>query len=162
MITQNRVKFLFKYDEHTGKLIRRFTQSSNAKAGDIVGNKSINGQLDVRIDYKLYKVHRIIWLYVYGVLPDIDVDHINGIKTDNRLCNLRLVNRSENLQNQRKARSDNKSGLLGVSHVTRTGMYIAQIQVNKKHKYIGSFYTAQDAHDAYLKEKRKLHSTCTI
>lgn len=162
MITQDEIKFLFKYDENTGELIRRFAQSNNTKAGEIVGNKSINGQLDVRINYKLYKVHRIIWLYVYGVIPDVDIDHINGIKTDNRICNLRLATRSENLQNQRKAKSNNKSGFLGVSYVARTGMYVAQIQVNKKHKYIGSFCNAQDAHDAYLKEKRKLHNTCTI
>jgi hypothetical protein len=63
----------------------------------------------------MYKAHRLAWAFVHGGFPDQHIDHINGDPSDNRLCNLRVADRSLNMQNQRHARSDSATGLLGVS-----------------------------------------------
>ena len=98
-----------------------------------------------------------------GKFPEEYADHINGIKDDNRWINLRSVTKSENSQNQRKSQSDNKSsGLLGVSWCKAEGKWETSINVNKKKYYIGAFHCKHEAHEAYLKKKRELHSTCTI
>lgn len=98
------------------------------------------------------------WIYCFGEIPDgLQIDHINGIKTDNRICNLRLVNgQSDNLQNI-CIKSNNKSGYTGVYFNKRDKVWLAQIGLNKKRKTIGTFATAKEAHEAYLIEKSKLH-----
>ena len=75
---------------------------------------------------------------------------------NNRISNLRDVTRSANMQNLKKARKDNKSGLAGVSK-GRWGRYIANISINGKNKHIGTFNTPEDAYMAYIEQKRKHH-----
>ena len=115
----------------------------------------------LRVEYKstAYMVHRIIWLLNKGYWPD-EVDHINGIKSDNRIENLRDSNRSQNMQNQRKAQRNNKTGFLGVSPAR--DKYKATITLNKKQSHLGCFERPEDAHIAYLDAKRALHEACMI
>ncbi|MDA6380520.1 HNH endonuclease signature motif containing protein [Escherichia coli] len=68
----------------------------------------------IMINGKAYPAHRLAWLIVYGTMPDGFIDHINRVRTDNRISNLRLVTHSENMQN-RKIQKNNKSGYRGVS-----------------------------------------------
>ena len=90
------------------------------------------------------------------------IDHVNGNKHDNRICNLRQVSSRENVQNQRRAHVSNKSsGLLGVT-VKANGKCQARIFVGGKNLYLGSFDDAESAHEAYLVAKRKFHPSCTI
>jgi len=114
---------------------------------------------------RLRLAHRMAWLYVYGVEPEkgLHIDHINGIKIDNRIDNLRVVTVSGNVQNQRKARVDNThSGLLGSHWDKKSGKYNAVINVNKVRIFLGAFADPMEAHQAYLTAKRELHATCTI
>ena len=111
----------------------------------------------------MYLAHRLAWLYVYGVWPVGQVDHINHNRADNMIKNIRDTTSFGNQQNQIKANVRNKStGLLGTSFHKGTGKYQAKIVCNGKQIYIGIFETAKEAHKAYLKTKRKLHTTNTL
>jgi len=93
-------------------------------------------------------------------MPSEQIDHINGIRHDNRISNLRLATNKQNCQNTKQARVNNKSGFLGVS--PSGDKFISTIQKNGKQLYLGTFETKEEAHEAYLNEKRKLHEFCTI
>lgn len=110
----------------------------------------------------MYLEHRLAWLYVTGTWPSDQIDHVNGIRDDNRIFNLREATGPENNGNQRQARSDNKTGLLGVYWDKQHKKFSAKIMFSGKHKYLGYFPTAEEAHAAYIKAKRELHSHCTI
>ena len=118
--------------------------------------------LYIKINYKKYAAHRLAWLYVYGELPSKNIDHINGNKLDNRICNLRQADNFQNLQNQIKPRKDNKTGFLGVYFSNKHKKYIAKIVVNHKRIHLGLFKTKEEAGEAYLKAKRLHHPYGTI
>jgi hypothetical protein len=160
VITQSRLKELLHYNEETGVFTRKTTRGPKAIKGQIAGSENSFGYMTIGIDGKYYKSHRLAWLYVHGEFPSNDIDHINGIRSENMIRNLRVVTVGENMQNQKGPRSNNKTGVLGVCE--HSGRYVAQIQVNKKHIHIGMYSTAEEAHEAYLAEKRKIHPACTI
>ncbi len=160
MLTQERLKELFDYDPDTGLLTRRININYRAKIGDIITCLDHHGYIQLNIDGKVVKGHRIIWLYVYGELPD-SVDHINGIRNDNRICNLRSVSHETNQQNMRTKKINNKTGFLGVNQ-HHSGSYEASLSVNGKKKHIGNYSTPEEAHQAYLEAKRIYHDGCTI
>lgn len=89
-----------------------------------------------RISKKSFKAHRVIWAMVYGSWPVDQIDHINGARDDNRLCNLRDVCRSENMQNTKKY-SHNSSGHNGVSWQKSLGKWHAYIKLTGKKKHLG-------------------------
>jgi HNH endonuclease len=102
-------------------------------------------------------VHRIIWALVHGAWPGQQIDHINGVKDDNRIENLRLANNSENKQNIYRARVDNKAGVLGVRRLS-SGRYQTRITLLGKTICVGTHGTTEAAYDAYVKAKRKYHA----
>lgn len=165
MVTQQELKELLNYDELTGDFI---WIKSSAKRTDLVGklagSKSIrDGYIRIFIKGKSYLAHRLAWLYRIGQFNKIDIDHINGNRSDNRICNLREATRSINLQNLKKAKSDNlSSGFLGVCFDKKIGKYRSAITLDGNRKHLGYFETAQKAHEAYLNEKRIIHAGCTI
>ena len=152
-ITTEILKQPLNYDEETG-IFTWVVNRGSAKKGMIAGTLS-GGYMRIQICGKIYASHRLAWVFVYGVWPKNDIDHINCVKSDNRICNLREATRSENQQNFHKAHLDSASGLLGASHYK--GRWIAQIQFGGRKKYLGHFSTKEEAHTAYLIEKRKLH-----
>ena len=161
MLDFKSLKEFLHYDPCTGKFTRIFRSSGRIKIGDVSGTVCANGYLNTRVLGCKYKNHRLAWLYMTGDWPNGQVDHINGVRTDNRIDNLRVVSHQENAQNTRKARSDNKSsGLLGVSK--NTNGWRARIMVNKKPIQIGTYNTPEEAHAAYIEAKRKMHVGCTI
>lgn len=110
------------------------------------------------------QAHRVAWMFVHGILSNDDqIDHINGDRADNRICNLRRVDSSTNNENARKCRARNKEGLLGVHKDNKTGRYVAQIQVRGRKIRIGRHYESPEAaHAAYITAKRQLHEGCTL
>ncbi len=107
--------------------------------------------------------HRAVWAVVRGEIPaNMEIDHINGDRSDNHIENLRIVTTKGNQQNRRVAQSNSKTGVLGVCFEARTGRYTASIVASGKKTHIGTFPTAQEAHNAYIEAKRRLHSTCTL
>jgi hypothetical protein len=122
-----------------------------------------DGRARIKVGGRVYSVHRLAWRLAHGKWPDGEIDHINGDKGDNRLCNLRDVDRSTNQQNAKRAQANNKSsGLLGVSFHGSRNKFRAQITYENRRHHIGYFSTAELAHAAYLKEKRRHHAGCTI
>lgn len=154
-LTAARLKELFHYDENTGEFTRRI-RVGNAKAGSVPSCKQDAGYIVVRVDDKLYAVHRLAWLYVHGVFPVGCIDHIDGNKTNNSIKNLRDVSVSENFQN-RGMRRGNKSGYAGVSWDSQTQSWAAQIMKNRKTIRLGRFKSAEDASAAYHRAKAELH-----
>lgn len=162
MLTQERLKELLHYNPETGILVWISNSGSrgNYNAGAVAGGKHKCGYLHTHIDRKAYLIHRLAWLYVYGHFPPHHIDHINGVRCDNRISNLRLATESENAQNRRLPQKNNKIGMIGVSK--HRGRYRASISMNKKWHFLGSFDTSEEASKAYLKAKRLLHLRCTI
>lgn len=157
-LTQQELIKLMDYNPETGLFVRKVRQR-NLNAGTV--NRK-HGYIDIRVLGKTYRAHRLVWFYVYGEWPLEDIDHINGIKTDNRLCNLRSVSRQQNLENLRKPTSRNTSGFLGVTKHKKSSKWISQIRIFGKVKKLGYFETPDLAHQAYLVAKRQHHAGCTI
>lgn len=109
-----------------------------------VGTYDKDGYHVICIKGKQYKAHRPIWLYAYGELPKHNIDHINGNKADNRICNLRDCTPSENMMNY-SIRSDNTSGTKGVHYHKRLGKYWAYGDIKNKRTTIGYFLEYEDA-----------------
>jgi hypothetical protein len=156
------------YSQETG-VFTRIKNHPKRKylAGSITGVQRPDGYIQIMIDGKIYLAHRLAWLYVHGVMPKKNIDHINGVKTDNRIENLRDVAQSVNLQNLQRARKNRKSSrLLGVSHSNRgtclARPYRARIVVDGRELSLGTFATEQEAHQAYLAAKRIHHEGCVI
>ena len=160
-LTHKRLLEVLSYNKETGVFswAENRKKCTNGKA--ICGKPNSNGYLRVGIDGVRYGLHRIAWFYVHGELPKNDIDHINGIRDDNRISNLRCVTRSTNLENIRSAKGHNKStGLLGAYvHKKR---FTSRIQVRGKTIHLGMFDTKEDAHNAYISAKRAMHEGNTI
>lgn len=157
-ITAARLREMVSYDPATGVFRWLRARSCGVKAGDIAGGKlNENGYHRFRVDGRLYVAHRLAWLYVYGQWPKGEVDHVNGERADNRIANLRDVDDTMNAQNTHGARRDNRVGLAGVGK-RKTGRYYARIRTAGTLTFIGRFDTAEDAHAAYVAEKRRRHA----
>jgi hypothetical protein len=159
-VTQDRLKSELDYCEETGHFRWRISPVNTIKAGSDAGVLDADGYIRIKIGSASYAAHRLAWLYVHGVWPAHEIDHINGVRNDNRIANLRDIPRTGNIQNQRTAQAGSKSGLLGV--YSNHGKWRAVIQVNKKTIALGNFSTPEEAHAAYVEAKRRLHPTCTI
>jgi hypothetical protein len=152
-LTQERLKELLKYDPETGI----FTWLVGRKmAGKIAGSVNSEGYCQIGIKGKLHLAHRLAWIFVTGKVPCRQIDHRNGLKTENWFLNLRQC---EGVQNQwnTKLRSDNKSGFKGVSWRKEIGKWQAQIRVFKVNTHIGFFDCPKEAGAAYESKARELH-----
>jgi hypothetical protein len=160
MLTQEQLKKIINYNQETG--IFTWTDRKHC-SGRTAGGMDVKGYIIIKIYGKTYKSHRLAFLYMDGEMPEGDVDHINGIRDDNRWINLRKATRSENIQNLKKAHRSNKStGLLGVYLNKKEGSIYSKITINKKVIYLGCFKTAEEAHKIYLTAKRELHPYGTL
>jgi hypothetical protein len=114
------------------------------------------GYIRINVSLVFYDAHRLGWLIMYGEWPE-EIDHINGIRTDNRIENLRKATRAQNCQNL-SIRKSNTSGFIGASWNKKKKKWSSSIMVNYKNKFLGYYETAQDAHRAYLAGKIKYHT----
>ena len=148
------LRSLFLYDPVTGRLCHKANRR-RVKAGSYADStRRADGyhQVALRLDGKQYqlKAHRVAWILEHGAIPDgLQVDHINGIRDDNRLCNLRLVTQRENDQNRRKAR--------GYGWNKGCSKWEAYIRVDGVLRHLGLFTTEAAARAAYLKAKARYH-----
>jgi len=149
------------YDSLTGIFTWLISSAKCIKVGDIAGSLD-KGYVKIQINKKIYFAHRLAWLYMTGEMPKDVIDHINGIRNDNRICNLREATGQQNSHNQIKPFKNNTTGRLGVTFDKTTNKFLAQIRLNTKTKYIGRFSTLEEASAAYIAAKRKYHSFYTI
>ena len=147
-LTQEMLKENIHYEPKTGLFTRLKAKSNSVKVGDIAGyiNK-VNGYRAIQINGKIYKAHRLAFLYMTGKFPTDEVDHINHSRDDNRFVNLRKVTRLENLRNQ-SMYSKNKSGFTGVCWHERDSKWVANIRINGKLKHLGYFKDIDEAIEA--------------
>lgn len=151
-ISHQFLKEILDYNQETGVLIYK-KQRRGLPVGSRAGYVHKTGYRYIGFDGKSYKEHRLIWFYVYGVWPDGDIDHINGVQDDNRISNLRVVNDSLNCLNKNWVSPDNKSGFRGVSyHKSERGKPKWRVRVTngKKRISIGNFDSLDDAINARI------------
>lgn len=106
-----------------------------------------HGYIQIVINTKQYLAHRLAWMYVHGIFPKKGTDHINGIKSDNRIDNLRDVSQKENCRN-RSIQSTNTSGITGVGWHKHSKKWRAYIEVDGEHISLGNYSDIEDAKTA--------------
>ncbi|HHX7365802.1 TPA: HNH endonuclease signature motif containing protein [Enterobacter hormaechei] len=148
------LRSLFLYDPVTGRLHHKANRRRVKACSYADSTRRADGyrQVALRLDGKQYqlKAHRVAWILAHGAIPHgKQIDHINGIRDDNRLCNLRLVTQRENDQNRRKAR--------GYSWNKGCSKWEAYIRVDGVLRHLGLFTTEAAARAAYLKAKVRYH-----
>ena len=143
-ITQARLQQLLDYNPLTGIFVWKVTRGK-IRAGSIAGTFNM-GYMQIRIDYKIHKAHRLAWLYTTGETPVGEIDHINGDKIDNRIVNLRVVTSRQNNSNRRCHREGH---LVGTSLRKDLDRWVAHISINGRLKHIGFYDTQLEAHEAY-------------
>jgi len=133
------IRKLFSYDCESGILFWKVKLNRSIRIGAKAGTiNKYNKYLIVTIDKKKYMAHRIIWAYVYGFWPKNHIDHINHIRSDNKLLNLREATSQENSRNA-SIRKDNTSGIAGVNLVKPTNKWGVFIKPYDKNLYLGSY-----------------------
>lgn len=139
---------LFRYDYETGVLYWRWRVNNRVPKTLEAGTQresNSDGYLTVSVHGRDYRVHRVVMLMCYGFYGEgLEVDHINHVRNDNHLVNLRFVTRRENQRNQSLS-SKSTTGVTGVSFLKARKKYIAQISVNRKLIYLGIFDTLEEA-----------------
>lgn len=143
------------YEYRCGKLYRKY-QSHNHPAGKECGHIDKAGYVRTKLNSKMTFAHRIVWEMHNGKIPEgMEIDHINGVKSDNRIENLRLVSHAVNMKNKISYKN-NKTGFTGVFYNEKSVSYDAYITCNGKRKRLGSYRTIEEARDERLNEIIKI------
>ncbi|PHS02148.1 MAG: hypothetical protein COA78_22130 [Blastopirellula sp.] len=154
-VSYRRLREIISYDKSSG-LLTSISSRGNLCIGDVVGYTHSSGYNLVKVDGKLYKAHRLAFLYVEGNFPPNAVDHINGIRDDNRWCNLRHATNSQNQAN-RKIGRNNTSGYKGVCWGKYAKKWAVNIYISGKRKHVGYYKCKHKAAKAYNKAALKYH-----
>jgi hypothetical protein len=152
MLTAEELREQLDYDPLTGVFMRQVSNSNRIKRGDVAGTRTDRGYRTIRLLNGRYMAHRLAWLYVYGDWPAKCVDHINGVRDDNRIANLREATFVENGRNMKK-RPQTRCKLKGVSVINNR--FRAQIGIRRKVIYLGIYDTEEEAHAAYVAAAEK-------
>lgn len=161
-LTAARLREVLHYDEDTGAFTWRARPRAFGSGRSLVAGTAVTrGYIMIRVDGVKHLAHRLAWMYCYGAWPTTHIDHVDGNTANNAIANLRDVDDDINHQNIRAAFVTNKSGLLGAASTVR-GNFVARIAVAGKRVHLGTFASAEAAHEAYLDAKRRLHAGCTI
>ena len=151
----DRVRDVLDYDPATGIFRWKKRLTNRVRVGEEAGSLMAIGYVNITIDGCHCYGHRLAWIYVHGVWPTDEIDHINTIRTDNAIANLREATRIQNNQNMPKSRA-NTSGVKGVWWNRKLQKWTASISVNNRHKYLGMYPTIEEAKAAYEKAARTL------
>lgn len=155
-LTQARLKELLHYDPETGRF-RWLVKFSRQQPGGTAGTRDAHGYLLIRVERRLYKAHRLAWLYVYGSWPAKGIDHINRVRDDNRIANLREACQSLNSMN-RSVTAKSRSGVLGVIWREDRQKWTAQIRIGYRMVHLGVFKSKDDATAARKKAEAAFFS----
>lgn len=161
VLTQKYLKEVLSYSEETG-VFTWAKRKGHAMPGDVAGTNFGQGYIGVQIDGRRYQAHRLAWLYVFGAWPNNEIDHIDGVRNNNAIANLRDVTHRQNIQNKRKATSGSRSGLIGAHFKKYKNKWSSCIACSGKRIHIGYFDSAIKAHEAYIAAKRELHPFGTL
>lgn len=158
-LTADRLKECLNYDPATGLFTsHQWLDKRGRSCGGRIAGCEKDGYIVIRIDYVLYRAHRLAWLYMTGAWPAGEIDHINMVRSDNRWLNLRNATQSQNNFN-RKVYSRNKIGVKGVCFDAARQKYLAQIRKDGKGYHLGRFDTIEEASAAYVRAATLLHGS---
>ena len=158
----SKIRDLLEFDSKTGKLKWKVSQGARAVVGETAGCLLSIGYIQIKINGEKYYAHRLIWEMFNDAIPeDMEIDHINGIRDDNHLSNLRCVPRQVNSQNLRKAQKNNKSTEVLNVYPHRKKFQV-RITVDGKTINVGTYSTLKIAEGVALRAKRKHHKGCSI
>lgn len=147
MINQEQLKAILSYEPSTGWFTNLYWRNYNSPPGKRTGTLTCGRRYrKISINKVDHYEHRLAWLYVHGIYPK-EIDHINGDGLDNRIDNLRLADRSQNIGNAHY--TGGVSGIRGVYASGRDSPWLAQIQVDGRCKHLGYFDTIEEAYEAY-------------
>lgn len=150
MITREELKRLLTYDSSTGIFTNLVKRGRNGMSpcgsisGSIFTGATGKKYVHIVINKKIYKAHRLAWLYFYGSFPENEIDHIDGNGLNNKINNLRHVTRTDNCKNLRRSKN-NTSGITGIGRHKMSGKWRVRIGVNNKLLEIGYFDSLFDA-----------------
>lgn len=150
-ISKEEVLSLFEYKD--GSLYWK-SNRSGVRKNRLAGSKLKNGYVHVSVNTVFFYVHRLVFLIHHGFIPE-RIDHINGIRDDNRIENLRAATQSQNLWNM-KMRGSNTSGVKGVHFCKKKKKWIAKFNMYYKTYYAGEFHTIKEAEAAVIKKREEL------
>ena len=136
-LTFERLKEVLDYDQLTGVFTWKVTRGT-IKKGQLANGKDRRGYVIISIDGSKYKAHRLAWLYINGVWPESGLDHINRVKDDNRLVNLREAEQSLNNKNA-SVRHNHPTGISGVKKSRNSDSWKASIKVDGVRINLGRF-----------------------
>jgi hypothetical protein len=148
-MTQDELMEALAYNAQTGIFTWKVSNNNRVKIGDMAGYTSKKtGYTQIKINRKLYQAHRLVWLYIYGALPEKEIDHIDHIRTNNCINNLREVTRQENSRNTR-IRSNNHSGVTGINWHKQTFRWQVRIHdLGGCSQHIGYYVNFEEARKA--------------
>lgn len=126
------------YIDEDWNLRWRVAKGPKAPTNTIAGSSHSGGYRKVKFNQKMFLTHRVMWALYYGEWPNEHIDHINGVKIDNRIENLRVVTNAENSKNQKKDKR-NKTGVTGVLYYSDRGKWLVRIGGNNNFTYLGYF-----------------------
>jgi len=154
-LTQARLKELLHYDPETGHFTWRVRAGARALVGGRAGCTGRRGYIEIWIERRIYKAHRLAFLYMTGGFPPAETDHINRDRSDNRWRNLRPATRLENAANKGLL-CTNTSGYRGVNWFKPYQKWMARASAGGKTKFLGYFDIPEEA-AAVVEAWRKEH-----
>jgi hypothetical protein len=158
-LTIDRLREVLAYNPETGELTWRKRTGPMCNLGGIAGCVKKDGYRKITVDGAICNASQLAWFHYHGTPAPGLLDHKNGIRSDNRIANLRPATYSQNSQNI-AVRANNSSGLKGASkfyNPNNRAKFRSSITVNKKRIFLGLFMTAEAAHEAYCRAARELH-----
>lgn len=139
-----RLRAALAYNQETGEFRWKVRRSANAKAGSVAGSTDSSGHRQIKFETKTYLAHRLAWVMTHGRWPEMEIDHVNRDRTDNRLINLRECSHAENSKN-RNIYASNTSGTTGVHWDRNAKRWIAYIGGGREKRHLGCFSSIEAA-----------------
>ena len=155
LISKEAIEKILAYNSETGVFTWKISPSLAVKSGDLAGT-NIGGYIRIGINGRVYSAHRLAWLIIYGKIPEFDIDHINGNKSDNSAKNLRVATDCQNSWNSKKSRR-NKSGIKGVFWYKAGKKWAAQVRKNGVKYFLGYYKDISKAEMAVKAARCDLH-----
>ena len=157
LISYEEANRILQYDSRTGIFIWRIDRNKIIPSGKVAGHRNKEGYITIFMHGAAYKAHRLAWLLTHGVWPNNQIDHVNGIRDDNRIENLRDVTNQQNQHYSTKVPKHSTSGVRGVSWHKTKKKWCAHIILSGKFIHLGTFDTKESAHESYISARIKLH-----
>lgn len=157
LLTKTMLLASLDYHPETGTFTRR-KAAGGQPVGSLAGALNKMGYRQISVAGKLHYAHRLVWLAETGAFPEDVIDHVNRVKDDNRISNLRVVSHKQNMENT-GLYAHNTSGYKGVIWDKQTNKWLARVIHSGKQVFAGRFENAYDAHQAYTRKVAQLF-TC--